>query len=539
MTLLITIVALYQATLLNYVYFKKVLAVLPIDNIEHFLFFLTMPIVIFFAVFALLNAFYFTYLIKIISVLLLMLGAFLTYFMNKFNILIDRDMLENALQTTMTESLSYASWHCFFSLLFIGILPSALILFIPIKKERFMPYFIKRMIGIFSPFVGAWIISLFFFKQYAPFMRNNENIIKYLLPSNYISAVISEIKYQKYNNQPWESIGLDVRKQDHLTSEKPMLLVMLLGETARSANFSLYGYDKKTNPLLEEQSNLFVFKNTSSCGTATAYSVPCLFSQFTAKEYEARKALKQDNILDLLNRANVNVDWYENDGGCKGVCDRINNKDLTEIYVKNKSVFCESGVCKDEILTSALKKALVDIENDKLKTDHFIVLHMMGSHGPTYYKRYPKKFDSFKPTCETNNIDTCSQESLYNTYDNTILYTDYLISDVIHQLESLQSEYNVGMIYVSDHGESLGENGVYLHGLPYSIAPKEQKEIPFILWLSDSYKKALQLNAQCLTANAATLPYSHDDIFHTLLGLFFMKTELYNDKLDVIQACKN
>lgn len=532
------IIALYHATCLNYVYFKQVLVILPLDSVNNIAFFLTMPIIIFCAVFALLNLCFFRWLIKIVSIILILVGASLTYFMSKFNILIDRGMLENALQTNLAESSSYISGSMIFTILCFGVIPALLICCVCIKKESFLPYFTKRMISFISPFIVAWIVSIFFFKYYAPFTRNNPEIIKYLLPSNYISAIISEIKYLQYQNTPWKQIGLDIKK-DSNTPQKPVLLVMVLGETARSPNFSLYGYPKQTNPLLSKQDDLFIFQKTTSCGTYTAYSVPCLYSNMTHAQYDGRIALRQDNILDMLVRAHVQVEWLDNDSGCKEVCDRVPNRDLMKEYNDKNSPLCQNGICYDQVLLDELHNSLTQIKSDSVTTDHLIVLHTIGSHGPTYYERYPDSFKHFSPTCDTNEIDTCSKQALTNTYDNTILYTDYIVNNVIEQLKPLQKNYNVGMIYLSDHGESLGEDGIYLHGLPYAIAPKEQKEVPFVLWLSKPYQLALKLNANCLTQNATQNDYSHDSIFHTLLGLFFMQTKTYDANLDLLTPCQS
>lgn len=534
-TWFITFVALYQATILNYVYYRQVLAILQLDSFDNIILFLTMPIIVFCAVFALLNICYFKNIIKIVSILLILIGSSLAYFMNKFNILIDRDMLENSLQTTTAESLSYLSFSLVLTILIFGIIPTLFILSLSIKKERFGHYFIKRIMAIISPFIVVLIISFFLFKNYAPFMRNNPQIIKYLLPSNYIASVISEVKYLQYKNEPWKNIGVDIQKKSN--SKKPILFVVVMGETARSDNFSLYGYDKQTNPLLEQQNNLFVFKNTTSCGTFTAYSVPCIFSQYTRTDYSAKVALRQDNVLDLLNRADTNIEWLENDGGCKGVCDRILNREIIDEYKAKESPLCNSGVCYDEVLLNELQNSLTAIETTKTKNDQLIVLHTIGSHGPTYYKRYPKSFKKFTPTCDTNEIDRCSKESLINTYDNTIVYTDYIINDVIEQLKPLQEKFNVGMIYLSDHGESLGENGIYLHGLPYNIAPKEQKSVPFMLWLSPSYQNELNLNKPCLIEQSEKTIHSQDQFFHTLLDLFFMKTKVYDKTLNILNSC--
>lgn len=257
------------------------------------------------------------------------------------------------------------------------------------------------------------------------------------------------------------------------------MLVLIVGETARAQNFSLYGYEKNTNPLLSENKEIITFKDVSSCGTATAISLPCMFSHLDKKQFNLTDANFTQNLLDIAKLAGYDVIWKDNDDGCKKVCNRVHKIDAK---IGNKQPFCFGNYCHDDILLDGLNEELNNINKDTL-----IVLHTMGSHGPTYYKRYPEQFKKFTPTCDTANLQDCTQEQIINTYNNTIVYTDYIISSVIDILKN-QKQLETAMLYVSDHGESLGENNIYLHGLPYAIAPKEQKQVPMILWLSDTKK---------------------------------------------------
>jgi Predicted membrane-associated, metal-dependent hydrolase len=195
--------------------------------------------------------------------------------------------------------------------------------------------------------------------------------------------------------------------------------------------------------------------------------------------------------------------------------------------------YCIEGECQDEILFHDLASYI-----DKLQGDGIIVLHTIGSHGPTYYNRYPAQFRKFTPTCDTNEIQSCSQQQLVNTYDNTILYIDYIVDKAIKLLQSKQDRFTTSLVYLSDHGESLGENGVYLHGLPYSIAPETQKHIPMLIWLSDDYQKRYGVDDQCLQKNAREKAVSQDNLFPTMLGILGVSTKEYRAADDILTSCR-
>jgi len=164
-------------------------------------------------------------------------------------------------------------------------------------------------------------------------------------------------------------------------------------------------------------------------------------------------------------------------------------------------------------------------------------VHQIGSHGPSYYLRYPRALEKFKPACQTSNFFDCTKEEIINAYDNSIAYTDKVTADLIALLKK-QKHINTSMIYISDHGESLGENGLYLHGAPYFMAPKEQTMVPMIVWLSDTYQGLTGIKPECLKANSMQ-GYSHANLFHSLLGMAGVRTVEYKPSLDIFNPCGN
>lgn len=531
--LFISLVAIYQASLLNSTYYRHVLSALAIKSLDDILFFASMPIVIFCVIFSLLNLLIFPKLIKLIASLLIIISAWLNYFMSTYNIMIDRDMLQNALDTTQAESSALITPTLLLNVILFAILPVLLIALVRLKPiSNWMFYLLRRISSIIIAILIILLIAILYYKNYAAFMRNNPGIIKYLTPSNYIAAIYNQYDYLKYNNLPFTELGDDARQtRSNRSNGQKNVMILIVGETARANNFSLGGYNKETNGLLAKQ-NVVYFANMSSCGTATAYSLPCMFSNMAREDYNPKLANKQSNALDILQKAGVNILWVDNDSGCKGVCERVPSVDITQKY-QNSSKQCSNGVCYDDILFTDLPEYLDNIQNDTL-----IVLHTIGSHGPTYYQRYPDEYRKFTPTCDTNEINRCTQEELTNTYDNTIVYTDAIINRAINLLKGYDQQYNTALMYLSDHGESLGENSIYLHGMPYAIAPQEQTQVPLILWLSDKYQQQQQINSNCLIQETKKEPVSQDNLFHSLLGMFNIETTEYKASLDILNRCQ-
>ena len=526
------IIALIITFFQNIIFFKNILSLIALSDVHNLLFFLSMPVTLFFAlniIFAFLMQ---PYLRKPLIILFFICDALAQYFMVSYGVLIDRGMIQNILDTTPAETFALLSPQLIYFFLILGVLPSLLVIWIKVRPAAMTwqntGLFLLNV--LFSLCVIA-LVATFFYKDYASLMRNNQQLIKSLVPSNMVAGSYSYYKHDYIKRLPFVPIGLDAHKTPPVNdNEKKNLVIVVVGETSRAQNFSLGGYDKPTNPRLT-QDNVIYFPHTTSCGTATAVSVPCMFSGMGRQHFDSDIAAHRDNVLDLLQRARVSVLWRENDGGCKLVCSRVATDDLAAW--KDLPQLCAGGVCLDEALLHNLDNYINAQDNDTV-----IVLHTIGSHGPTYYQRYQAAQRVFTPTCDTNEIQNCSNQALVNTYDNTIVYIDTMLDMTIKLLRAHQDRFNTALVYLSDHGESLGENGLYLHGMPYAVAPEQQTHIPMLLWLSPSYAQAQGIGEDCLRDKAKALSYSQDNLFSTLLGMLNVGTRLYRPDLDILQPCR-
>ncbi|GEA08686.1 hypothetical protein KUL42_34470 [Alteromonas sp. KUL42] len=345
-----------------------------------------------------------------------------------------------------------------------------------------------------------YIIPYAFYDSAAKYVRN--------------TYLYAELPYRVLDESP--VLAGDAAVEPHTT-------VVVVGETARADKFASNGYYRQTTRNIESLGAVS-FSHVESCGTATAVSVPCMFSRLNREEYESRVADKQDNALDVIQRAGVNVTWIDNNSSCKGVCKRVETIEFDPTRDPN---LCNGEFCFDQILLNELRSEL----QKKPDQNRIIVLHMIGSHGPTYYLRYPPEFARFLPDCPSSDIQHCSEEQLINTYDNTIVYTDYIIGQVIEMLSDVPDS---SMLYVSDHGESLGENGIFLHGFPYSLAPEAQTHVPLVFW--NSHFDNTQFKA-CVEQRSQQ-PFSHDNLYDTLLGLTHITSRSYQSDMDIFQACR-
>jgi lipid A ethanolaminephosphotransferase len=374
--------------------------------------------------------------------------------------------------------------------------------------------------------LGSLILigSLIFISSdfYASFLREHKILRFYANPTKPIESLFKFIKTRlpSETDVHWQSVGLDATR--NTTDERRELVILIVGETARAQNFSLNGYPRLTNPLLSEKP-VVSFSQFASCGTDTAVSLPCMFSLLERSNYSIGKANSMDNVLDVLKRTGVAVLWRENNTGPKRVADRIEYQDFTSPDV--------NPVCEQECRDEGMLNSLDAWTEKQANTDMLIILHQMGSHGPAYYKRYPDKFEKFKPACKTIELEKCSAEEITNAYDNTIVYTDYFISEAINWLEQKSGRFDVSLLYVSDHGESLGESGIYLHGFPYRFAPETQTRVPVIFW---SAANNSQIDFQAVMKSRDE-ELSHDHLFHTLLGLFEVSTTVYRPDMDFLR----
>ncbi len=444
-------------------------------------------------------------------VFLIFSGALSGYFMDTFGTIIDTNMYTNAMQTDSAEVLDLLTPKLFLYLGCAALLSFWLLFKTPISFSSYGREVVqKAFVAVFSLALMIAGLYMSISKSYSSFFRNHHELKMYLNPY-YPIASFAKFAYAKIQPKPeFMAIATDATRTN---SEKKKLVVFILGETARAQNFSLSGYEVQTNPLLSNRNDIVFLKNFASCGTATAVSVPCMFSKFGRTNWSEEKE-SYENVVDVLAKTGVRIIWRDNNsGGDKAIAKRMND------------VVKYGGSGFDDVLLSDFQANL-----DKSYEDTFVVLHQEGSHGPTYFKRYPDSFKKFSPTCDTQELDKCSHEQIVNTYNNTILYTDYIINQTINLLKANEDKYETTLIYISDHGESLGENGVYLHGLPYMIAPEAQKHVPAIFYFGTK----LKAERERLSLKASER-FSHDNLFHTLLGRFAVNTTEYKPELDILR----
>lgn len=468
--------------------------------------------------------------LKPVLTTLFMISAGVAYFMNSYGAVIDVGMLRNLAETNATEIGGLLSPKLFAYIVLLGLLPSFLLLKTPIRYRRFHHELLSKVLVCVCCIAILGAIALLNYQGLSSLFRNHHELRLMVVPSNYIGASIGYLREQVVTaKKPFMKIGEDaMRGSQWVQHSRKSLTVLVVGESARAENFSLLGYNRDTNPELRKEQGMIAFTDVQSCGTETAVSVPCMFSNMGRKNYEASTAKTQEGLLDLLKRAGLEVVWRDNQSGCKGTCDRVTVQDVSNSIDPG---LCTATECRDEILLQGLQNYI-----DQLDKDTVLILHQMGSHGPEYFKRYPKAFEKFTPVCESNALDNCSRESIVNGYDNTLLYTDYVLASLIDVLRKNQNKVDTAMIYLSDHGESLGEYNLFLHGTPYMLSPDQQKHVPLFVWFSDSYQQSFSVDTTCLQKTRDT-SLSHDNLFHSMLGLLKVQTQAYDATLDMFAGC--
>lgn len=528
----IILFSIYISVFLNLAFYRQAYSLIPLNELKNILFLFSMPLVAFSVINIVVTIASFLWLDRITIALFIFVSATAQYFIQHYGIILDRSMITNMVDTTPAESMALLTPKMIVVIFFTGIFMAVLAFWPAFKKS--VPVWkgvLERALSLVISVVLIAVIAMLFYKDYASLFRNNHELVKSLSPSNFIAASLSYYNHRERANLPLVKIGEDAHQLPHmLNGPKKNLTILVVGETSRAANFSLGGYSRPTNPLLAEDDVVY-FPDVSSCGTSTAVSVPCMFSNMPRKHYDDALASHQEGLLDIIQRAGLSVLWNENDAGCKGACDRVPNQDMTAL---NLPGMCIKGECYDEVLFHGLEEYIKQLQGNGL-----IVLHTIGSHGPTYNHRYPPAFRKFTPTCETNQIQECSQDQLINTYDNTILYADYIVDKAIELLKAHQEEFTTSLVYLSDHGESLGEKGVYLHGLPYAIAPEAQTRVPLLIWLSPDYQQRYAVDYKCLSQQATTQKYSQDNLFSTMLGITGVQTREYVSSDDIVASCRN
>ena len=460
--------------------------------------------------------------VKIVGAVILVLSAVVAYHMDTFDVVIDKVMLQNVVETQTKEVRDLITPKFIAYLLGLGLLPAWWLLRQKVEKTTFKQGLWRKLKGTgLALLVIAASVGIFN-KDMASFAREHKSIRFYTNPLTYLYSA-GQFVASRFSDQTSEMSPLGTDAKIPESDKDYDLIVLIVGETARADHWSLNGYNKETNPLLSKEPDLVSFSNLSSCGTSTAVSVPCMFTNLGRDGYSQKKFNSTENGLDVLKHGGVEILWRDNNSSSKGVADRVTYQDYQT--PKNNTV-CDTE-CRDEGMLVGLQEFI----DSHPKKDLLIVLHTMGSHGPAYYKRYPKQFEKFTPTCQDNQLEKCSQEEISNAFDNTIVYSDYVIAKAIELLKANDKRYEAAMIYMSDHGESLGENGVYLHGMPYAISSKSQKNPAAAIWAGTRFHGVTAEKLRTI----AQEPISHDNLFHTLLGSFEIESNTYKPELDLFR----
>lgn len=525
----ILLVALWMTLVVNSVFWSTVWrAVDGFDN-GNPLFLLSLPVFVLAWHFIILWALCWGRLLKPVLALLIVVASFASYFISRYGIVIDAEMLMNVLQTDPAEARDLLSPGMLLWVAGTAVLPVLVLYRLRLARPRWRRQALSRVGSLVAVFAMVGIILATQYQSYASLLRNNREVRLILTPSNVLGAIHSYAKKSFDKPEAFVQVGTDAHQRvDAGEGGRHKLLVLVVGETARAMNFSLNGYERETNPELARR-NVLNFSQVSSCGTATAISVPCMFQDIGRENWKSSYGDHREGLLDVLQRAGVGVLWRDNNSGCKGACDRVPTEDVSHLA---DTRLCSTGECFDEVLLSGLQNYL-----DQRSDNTVVVLHMKGSHGPSYYKRYPAEFERFKPVCADNQLDQCEDQTIRNAYDNTLLYSDHVLGQVIDLLKTNATRFDGAMLYVSDHGESLGEKGVYLHGLPYAMAPVEQTHVPMVLWMSPQLAARRGISLNCMAQRSSTT-LSHDNLFHSVLGLMNVQTAVYRQQLDMFQPCQ-
>ena len=523
---LILYTALFLTLFDNFSFFQNVLQVYPLSG-QNIAFLLSLVVGITAVTLLFFNLITIRYTTKTTLIIFILISSLAAYFMDNYNVVLDHIMIQNTVETDWAETSDLLSVKMLLYFLLLGILPAVFV-----YRTRILPLSLKKaslykIRDILFALVLLIATLLLFSKFYTSFFREHKSLRYYMNPSYYVYSLGKYInKSIHIQNKALQPVGLDAKVfETEEKDEQTELVVLVVGEAARGDHFSLNGYQKETNPLLKKE-NVISFSNMSSCGTSTGYSLPCMFSLFQRKEFNSTKGKQNENILDVLGHTGfIDILWRDNNSGSKGVAKRVEYENYSD---PGLNTICSEEECRDEGMLIGLDEYISN-HNGR---DILIVLHQMGNHGPAYYKRYPEEFEQFKPVCKTNQLENCSKEEINNAYDNALLYTDSFLSKTINWLKQYDTSHETAMIYFSDHGESLGEKNIYLHGMPYAIAPDSQTHIGAIMWFGKTIRKEIDLDKM---KRQKDKQYSQDNLFHTLLGIFEVKSKVYRQEMNLLQ----
>jgi lipid A ethanolaminephosphotransferase len=437
-------------------------------------------------------------------------NAVALFFLVTYHVVLDITMMGNVLHTNFGEASAFLHPTLLAYVLALGVLPCWLLTRVRIRPSPRLRLVIMASAGLLITVIWAYLSAA----AWLWIDKNSKRLGGMVLPWSYvINAARYEVPRILVSGAP-----AALPPATFASSEKTVVL-LVIGEAARARNFALYGYPRPTNPLLSK-AGVVALKKASSCATYTTASVRCILSNV---DTESPFATRYEPLTSYLQRSGVDVIWRTRNFGEPPMQVQAYEKD------DDLRAACAGANCAyDEVLLTGLEQRVEASSSRRV----LVVIHQSGSHGPDYYRRYPAEFEYFRPACKSVELSQCTPEELVNAYDNTILYEDHFLAQAIDALKKLRHTSAV-MIYISDHGESLGEYGLYLHGVPYSIAPDVQKDVPFIVWMSDAFIQAKGVKAGSLESQGS---HSQRDVFHSVMGAFSMHSDAYEAGYDIFST---
>ncbi|QNP50188.1 phosphoethanolamine--lipid A transferase [Diaphorobacter aerolatus] len=466
----------------------------------------------------------------------IVIAALSSHFMLTYGVVIDTGMATNTIQTDIKEVQDLLNLRLFVTVLLLAGPPLWWIWRTKTSSRKFGQVLVWHIGTVIGSMMLVVSITFMAFQPLASTMRDHTKIRYLINPFNSLYAFGKSIKgSQSLSASELLPVGQDARVSVADQRNEDPVLFLIVGETARAASFPAYGYERPTTPRLSGRDDIFYAANAWSCGTSTAESLPCMFSPLGRTEFLSRSQ-DTENLLEVLQRAGLAVLWLDNQSGCKGICKRVPT--AVPSASPEHSSCAQLETCQDTIMLSGIAERIKSLPAESRKRGTVVVLHQMGSHGPAYYRRSSPERKVFMPECTSSALQSCKQGEVKNAYDNSIVETDYFLSQSIQWLSDNSGSSATAMLYVSDHGESLGEGNLYLHGLPYALAPDEQKKIPWIFWMSAPMTTQLGISPKCLQKEMKEKSISHDNYFHTVLGVMGVQTSIYNPTFDVLSSCR-
>ena len=460
------------------------------------------------------------------------------HFMLTYGVVMDSAMLANTVQTDPREMRDLIGWGFVANMLLVIAVPALFVALVRVRRTPWWPQLWKNTVLFTGAIAVTAAASFAMFSQLAPIVRTHMSLRYIVNPiAGFGSAIWIAIAPMFKMTKGLVPITAGAALgASYAVQAKPPLLVVVVGETARADHFGLNGYPRPTTPELAAR-GVWSFREVRSCGTDTRASVPCMFSSLGKAGFEKRKS-EHENLLDVLQAAGLAVLWLDNQAGCKEVCARVPSASTSDLAADIAARLCNDGECLDAALLVGLDERLAKLPEERRRRGIVLVMHQMGSHGPAYYRRSSPAQKRFVPECTLTALADCPPGTLVNAYDNTIVATDQFLASTIAWLAARSVQYATALLYMSDHGESLGELGIFLHGLPYALAPEVQKRVPFVAWIDDDTARRRGIDRACVQASL-TAPRSHDNLYSTVLGVVDVATPTYRPELDVFAPCRS